>query len=143
LLANPEIEMVIIALPLNLHFQATMDALAAGKHVLCEKLMAWNINQCKRMIRETDRKGNLLSIGHQRHYSMLYAHANEIVQSGVLGDVRHIRALWHRNNAVPQMANGQPVMENVGGRLIPAYNDSWRRPIHPDDFNALQGSVGN
>src|SRR5262245_51238542 len=68
LLADPEIEMVIIALPLNLHHQVTKDAFAAGKHVLCEKLMAWNITQCKDMIREARRTDKLLSIGHQRHY---------------------------------------------------------------------------
>ena len=51
----------------------------------------------------------MLSIGHQRHYSMLYAHANEVVKSGVLGDVRHIRAQWHRNNRGTRLdANGHP-----------------------------------
>jgi predicted dehydrogenase len=145
LLANRDIEMVIIALPLNLHEKVTMDALAAGKHVLCEKLMAWNITQCKRMIREADSKDKLLSIGHQRHYSMLYAHANEIVQSGVLGDVRHIRALWHRNNTRLRLdANGQPVMETVNGRTIPIYdNDGWRKAIPDADRQALENTVGN
>jgi predicted dehydrogenase len=149
LLANPEIQMVIIALPLNLHFQATMDAMNAGKHVLCEKLMAWNINQCKQMIRRAESRDNpgqsrLLSIGHQRHYSMLYAHANEVVNSGVLGDVRHIRALWHRNNTTPLMRDGRPVMETVNGREIPVYaNDGWRKNIDPADRQALEASVRN
>ena len=92
LLANPEIEMVVIALPLHLHAKVSIEAMQAGKHVLCEKLMAWNIKQCKEMIRVADQTHKLLSIGHQRHYSMLYAHANAIVTSGVLGDVKHIRA---------------------------------------------------
>src|SRR5207302_240835 len=98
LLANDEIEMVVIALPLHLHAQVSIEAMRAGKHVLCEKLMGWNISQCKEMIRVADETHKFLSIGHQRHYSLLYAHANEIVTSGVLGDVKHIRALWHRNN---------------------------------------------
>src|SRR5438094_4494445 len=58
LLANKDIEAVVIALPLHLHAQVAIDALKAGKHVLCEKLMAWNIKQCKEMIKaadETDR----------------------------------------------------------------------------------------
>jgi predicted dehydrogenase len=142
LLNRRDIEMVIIALPLNLHFKATMDALAAGKHVLCEKLMAWNITQCKQMIREADSKNLLLSIGHQRHYSMLYAHANEIVQSGLLGDVRHIRALWHRNNTRLAMANGQQVTEVVNGRTIPVYeNDGWRKAIPQEDRQRLEATI--
>ena len=53
--------------------------------------MAWNIRQCKDMIRKADETRKFLSIGHQRHYSMLYTHANDVVRSGVLGDIRHIR----------------------------------------------------
>lgn len=132
LLRNPDIEMVVIALPLHLHAQATIDALRAGKHVLCEKLMAWNIQQCKEMIRVATETDRLLAIGHQRHYSMLYAHANEVVQSGVLGDVKHIRALWHRNNAIPA-ANPRPGESR--------YRDSWRPSIPTDDRAALEARL--
>src|SRR5262249_53210499 len=44
LLENKDIEAVVIALPLHLHAQVAMEAMKAGKHVLCEKLMAWNIS---------------------------------------------------------------------------------------------------
>ncbi|MCI0681054.1 MAG: Gfo/Idh/MocA family oxidoreductase [Gemmataceae bacterium] len=131
LLANPEIEMVVIALPLHLHAAATIAALEAGKHVLCEKLMAWNIRQCKDMIRAAERANRLLSIGHQRHYSMLYAQANEVVSSGVLGEVQHIRALWHRNNAVE--------IEDASGQV--RYRDSWNPAIKPEDRDALAGRI--
>ncbi|MCI0377212.1 MAG: Gfo/Idh/MocA family oxidoreductase [Gemmataceae bacterium] len=131
LLQNPEIEMVVIALPLHLHAQVTIEALRAGKHVLCEKLMAWNISQCKQMIHAAQQSDKLLSIGHQRHYSMLYAHAVEVINSGVLGDIRHIRALWHRNNALPRLdAQGREQREN--GQLV--LRDSWRPAIHSQDL---------
>jgi predicted dehydrogenase len=125
LLDNPEIEMVVIALPLNLHAPVAIEAMEKGKHVLCEKLMAWNIRQCKDMIRTADRTGKLLSIGHQRHYSMLYAHANEVVRSGVLGDFKHIRAQWHRNNVRP---NTDPATREQRPLL-----DSWWPAIPRDD----------
>lgn len=129
MLDNPEIEMVVIALPLHLHAAAAIEAMQKGKHVLCEKLMAWNIRQCKQMIQTADRTGKLLSIGHQRHYSMLYAHANEIVESGVLGDVKHIRALWHRNNV-------RPNPDEATRRERPLL-DSWWPAIPPEDRTAL------
>lgn len=125
------VEMVVIAVPLNVHAAIAIDCLRAGKHVLCEKLMAWNIRQCKDMIREAARAERLLAIGHQRHYSMLYAHANEVVQSGVLGDVRHIRALWHRNNA-----RELPAAQRTADRR---YRDSWRPAIAEVDRQALGG----
>ena len=133
LLRNPEIELVVIALPLNLHAQVAIEAMDAGKHVLCEKLMAWNIRQCKAMIRKADETGKLLSIGHQRHYSMLYAHANEVVNSGVLGDINHIRALWHRNNVRPNPS----AATNTERPLL----DSWWPVIPAEDRRALEQSI--
>src|SRR5262249_49263537 len=62
------IEAVVIALPLHLHAPVAVEAMKAGKHVLCEKLMAWNINQCKKMIEVADQTKKILAIGHQRHY---------------------------------------------------------------------------
>ena len=93
-----DIEMVIIALPLHLHKPATIAALDAGCHVLCEKLMAKTVMECKQMVRKADEVKKMLAIGHQRHYSYLYANCRSIIEEGnVLGDIRHIRAYWHRN----------------------------------------------
>src|SRR5439155_12068990 len=96
LLRNPDVEMVVVALPLHLHAQVSIDAMQAGKHVLCEKLMARTFGQCREMIQVADSSDRLLAIGHQRHYSLLYAQPVELINSGVLGEVKHIRALWHR-----------------------------------------------
>jgi predicted dehydrogenase len=90
-----------------------MDALEAGKHVLCEKLMAYNIRQCKQMIKKAKDKKLLLAVGHQRHYSMLYAHAVEALETGILGRVQHIRALWHRNNSVPGRDSWRPAINDL------------------------------
>src|SRR5688500_10213286 len=46
-----DIEAVVIALPLHLHAEATIACMKAGKHVLCEKLMARTVGQCKDMIK--------------------------------------------------------------------------------------------
>jgi predicted dehydrogenase len=135
LLEDPEIEMVVIALPLHLHAEATIAALRAGKHVLCEKLMARNITDCKAMIREARQADRLLAIGHQRHYSLLYAQTVELLQQELLGDVKHIRALWHRNNALPRLdANGN-IMRDRDGNVV--LRDSWRPAIPEEDRKAL------
>lgn len=98
---HPEIEAVVIAVPLSQHAPIAIDCLNAGKHVLTEKLMAHNITQCKDMIRIAKDKGKLLAVGHQRHYNVLYDNANDLIQKGLLGDIKFIRAQWHRNNSFP------------------------------------------
>jgi len=99
LLERDDIEMVIVALPLHLHAKVTIEALQAGKHVLCEKLMAKTVSQCKEMIRAAKQTNRFLAVGHQRHYSYMYANALSIIKQGILGDIRHIRACWHRNQS--------------------------------------------
>ncbi|MBT4694267.1 MAG: Gfo/Idh/MocA family oxidoreductase, partial [Planctomycetaceae bacterium] len=109
LLANKDIQAVITAVPLHLHAQVAVDAMLAGKHVLTEKLMAKNIAQCKLMGRIAAEKNLYLATGHQRHYSVLYDNAVNLIQYGLLGELHHIRAQWHRGN--------------LPGR------DSWQMPV--------------
>jgi predicted dehydrogenase len=138
---NKEIEAVVIALPLCMHAKAAIDAMNIGKdrgkpiHVLTEKLMAWNIKQCKQMIRTAKKTGSILSVGHQRHYSMLYAHATDVVNAGILGDIRHIRALWHRNFSWPFDPKSAPDM--VTEVTPPFYRDGWFPPITHQDYDSL------
>jgi predicted dehydrogenase len=108
-LEDPQVEAVIIALPLFLHAQVAVDALKAGKHVLTEKLMAHNVAQCKVMGRLARQKRLVLAVGHQRHYSVLYDNAVNFIRWGLLGEIHHIRAQWHRGN-------------------LPG-NDSWQQPL--------------
>ena len=95
---DPAVQAIIIALPLHLHAPVAVYAMLKGKHVLCEKLMAHNIAQCKWMARVAERERRLLSIGHQRHYNILYDNAVKFIQWGLLGELHHIRAQWHRGN---------------------------------------------
>ena len=96
---DPDIDGVIIATPLFLHAPIAIAAMQAGKHVLCEKLMAHNVAQCKLMTRVANEEQKVLSIGHQRHYSILYDNAVNLIKWGLLGEIHSIRAQWHRNNA--------------------------------------------
>ena len=98
LLDDPNVEAVVIALPLHLHAEAAIKAMRKGKHVLTEKLMAQTVAQCKEMGRISLDETNLfLATGHQRHYSILYDNAKHTIRNGFLGNIHHIRAQWHRN----------------------------------------------
>ena len=105
---HPEIDAVVIAVPLCQHAQVAIDCLKAGKHVLTEKLMAHTVTQCKEMIRTAKKENKLLAVGHQRHYNVLYDNANALIQSGLLGDLKFIRAQWHRNNSFPGSDSWRP-----------------------------------
>jgi predicted dehydrogenase len=122
MLKQDDIELIVVALPLHLHAEATIAALNAGKHVLCEKLMAKTVKQCKEMVRAADKNKKLLAVGHQRHYSYLYANALSIIEEGLMGDIRFMRAFWHRNQT---NAGAEGAKE---GQF-----DSWKPPIPEAD----------
>jgi predicted dehydrogenase len=108
-LKDPSVEGVIIALPLHLHAEVAVRAIQHGKHVLTEKLMAHNVAQCKVMGRLANQENLVLAVGHQRHYSVLYDNARHLIRQGLLGELHHIRAQWHRGN-------------------LPG-SDSWQQPL--------------
>ena len=119
LLADPDIEAVVIALPLHLHAEAAIKAMRAGKHVLTEKLMGHSIHECKEMGRVSRETGKILATGHQRHYSILYDNAvHTIGTAKLLGDLHSIRAQWHRGN-------------------LPG-KDSWKPPMPGDESLAQE-----
>jgi predicted dehydrogenase len=98
MLQGERLEAVAIAAPLWAHADITVGCLEAGKHVLCEKMMGWDLEGCRRMRAAADRSGKILEIGYQRFYNPLYQAAHEgVVRAGLLGDVYHARLVWHRN----------------------------------------------
>lgn len=167
--AHPEIDAVVIALPLFLHAPVAIECMKHGKkrgkpvHVLCEKLMARTIADCKKMIRVADATESVLVVGHQRHYNLLYAQALEVIHSGVLGDIRHISCQWHRNNTAPEYETYKKdeviwdkdtikAVHKKGSRILdehdvptpkldkqgkPVLHDTWRHEVSEKDRKAL------
>ena len=128
-LKDPNVEAIITALPLFLHAEVSIKAMQMGKHVLCEKLMAHNVAQCKVMARVAEKQDVYLSIGHQRHYSVLYDNAVNLIRWGLLGEIHHIRAQWHRGNLPGKDSWQQPLpggeigFKKDGGKIVEAKFD--------------------
>jgi len=142
LLADDDVEAVIIALPLHLHAPAAIRAMRAGKHVLTEKLMGHSIHECKEMGRVSRETGKLLATGHQRHYSILYDNAvHTIGTAGLIGDLHSIRAQWHRGN-LPGKDSWKPPMP--GDEKIAKELASWRKKLEtakPAEIDATRKRV--
>ncbi|HEY6802997.1 MAG TPA: Gfo/Idh/MocA family oxidoreductase [Pyrinomonadaceae bacterium] len=100
MLQKEDLEAVHLATPLWTHSTLAVEALNAGKHVLCEKMMAKSAAECQQMIDAAKKNNRVLEIGYQRFYNPIYQAAYQnIIQQGVLGDVYHVRLAWHRNSS--------------------------------------------
>jgi predicted dehydrogenase len=98
LLAQKDVDAVFVTTPLFVHFPVTKDALQAGKHVFCEKCLVFKPEEVfalRALVAEHPKQA--LQTGLQRRYSYFYQTVKQMVDKGILGDVHHIHAQWHRN----------------------------------------------
>lgn len=92
LLKREDIDAVTLPLPDQVHREIAVDAMRAGKHVLCEKPMALNLEDCKEMVRVSRETGKQLMIGQIGRYTPSFVKAKEIIEKGMIGDIFFIEA---------------------------------------------------
>ena len=97
LLEAEDIDGVIIATPLGSHARITLDALAAGKHVFCEKAMALTLDECLEVYNAYVRSDRALYYCMQRMYDEKYVKGVQMLRDGLIGEVVGMRCHWFRN----------------------------------------------
>jgi len=91
LLADPQVQAVYVALPNSMHHEWTLRALAAGKHVLCEKPLAVNVRQAQQMFDAARAAGLLLVEAFMYFSHPQTARIVEAVRGGAIGQLRLMR----------------------------------------------------
>ena len=97
LLEDKNIDAVVVAVPLNKHYQIVMDAFDAGKHVFCEKTIGYNMQECYNMYQKHRETGKIFFTGQQRLFDPRYIKTMEMVHAGTFGEINAIRTFWYRN----------------------------------------------
>jgi len=137
MLADPNLDAVSICLPTALHAQATIDALNAGKHVLCEKPMSLNADEARAMKAAADKSGKKLMISHNQRLEGNVLYLKELQKEGFFGDIYFMRIGWRRpmgilppvfetrangkkynRNFFNEKDNGGGVLRDLGSHLL-------------------------
>lgn len=154
LLDDKKIRAVVIAVPLNLHHDLALDALAAGKHVYLEKTMTYNIPQVTDLVTKAKKHSQqILQVGHQYRYSPLYFRVKDMIDKGYLGKVTQIDCRWDRNwnwrRPVPDPSlerkiNWRMYKEYSGGLVAELLSHqidfiNWAFNTHPDEIFGTGG----
>ena len=87
LLANPEIDAVSVCAANYAHAALSIQALKAGKHVLCEKPMATTLADCEAMVECAKKNGKFLMIGHNQRLAKAHMEAKRLIDAGLIGDI--------------------------------------------------------
>jgi UDP-N-acetyl-2-amino-2-deoxyglucuronate dehydrogenase len=99
LLANPDLDVVSICTPNGLHAAHSIQALKAGKHVLCEKPMALSVKDCSAMIHAAERANKRLFIVKQNRFNPPVMAVKDLIDDGKLGNIYSVQlnCFWNRN----------------------------------------------
>ncbi len=122
MLRRADAELVCVATPSRDHGPHTTAALRAGRHVLIEKPMAMNVRQADRMIAAAKRARKKLFVHQNYRFNDEFKHLSEVLGSGILGRVFHIRGNWlgfaRRNDWQTLRKYGGGVLNNTCPHII-------------------------
>ena len=94
LIARPDIDLIDIGTPNNMHAEIAIAAAEHGKHVLSEKPLAMDLEQARRMKQAVDRAGVVNMICHNYRFAPAVQFAKALIASGKLGQIYHFRAQY-------------------------------------------------
>jgi predicted dehydrogenase len=103
LIANADVDAIYVPSPNGLHFEWTMKSLEAGFHVLCEKPFASNAEEAKLMVAKAKEKGLVLMEAAHWFYHPFRNRMQDIIASGILGDVQHCYGNFHFRELQPPL----------------------------------------
>ena len=100
-LNHPNVDAVIVTCETNRHPAMVIAAAQAGKHILCQKPMALSLAECDQMAAAVEQAGVKFMMAHQMRHDPANMKMKEIVESGALGRISHMR----RRHSIPVLLN--------------------------------------
>ncbi|GAB2324478.1 inositol 2-dehydrogenase [Alkalibacterium sp. m-11] len=95
LMKNPEIDAVIIATPTFYHKEIAVEAANEKKHILCEKPLAMDEQECIDIINATEKNNVKLQVGFMRRFDPSFIEARKAIEDGIIGEVTLVKSLTH------------------------------------------------
>lgn len=93
-LADPDVDLVVLATPSSTHAGLAVRAMNAGKHVVSDKVMCLSLDDCDRMIAAAERNDVLLTVFQNRRRDGDFLTLQKLISDGDLGEVRWIEMAW-------------------------------------------------
>ena len=118
-LADPNIEVVFICSPDNLHTEQVCGALRAGKHVFCEKPLARTTDDFHEIARALDKSDRILQVGMNCRFREQYSRARDLVLAGELGSLKFLRGTYIVNVVSSVSKNEKPWWTDFPSGVFP------------------------
>ena len=106
---HPDVNLVLVLTPDALHIEPVLAAAALGKHVLCEKPVGKDVTEAHSMWRAAESTGISSYVPFWTRYVPVFRRAKELVEAGMLGDIRSVIYRWHNPRPVDMPSNAPSV----------------------------------
>ena len=117
-LADPEVEAVWVLTPNYAHYTISMDALKAGKHVLCEKPITINYQLSCEMAEEAKKQGKILNIGVCNRFHKSVEKLREMNLNGEFGNIYHVYCSFRDCRCIPGLGGAFTTKKESGGGVL-------------------------
>lgn len=142
MLSAPDVDAVYIPLPNHLHVPWTLKALAAGKHVLCEKPIGLTASEARELAAEAEKTPHLkvMEAFMYRHHPQ-WRRSKALVEEGRIGPLRTIQSTFSYYNDDPENVRNQPDIGGGGLMDIGCYCISLARFLFGDEPRGVMGTM--
>ncbi len=117
-ISDPEVTAISVCTPNNVHAPITIDALYAGKHVLCEKPAARTYAEVETMMAVQKETGNILVIGVVNRFNDAVRRIKAYIDEGRLGTVHHVYVSFRQHRSIPGLGGAFTTKEIAGGGVL-------------------------
>ena len=118
ILNDPEVTAVSVCTPNKVHSTISIDFLKAGKHVLCEKPAAINLDEALLMQKTQHETGLTLNIGVVNRFNVPVNMIKKYIEDGKLGDVYHVYASFRCHRSIPGLGGAFTTKSIAGGGVL-------------------------
>ena len=138
MLDDPEVDAVVIATPLSMHYDMAKAALDAGKHIYQEKTMTYQIREALHLVKLVDEhKDQIFQVGHQYRYLPLYFKVAEMIRGGSIGDVTNVYVQWNRNADWRRPVPDPQYERLINWRMYREYSSGLTAELHSHQIDFI------
>lgn len=142
LLKKETLDAVIIATPLSEHYKVVMASFDADVHILCEKALAYDIEQCKAIKLRGDKSDKLFQVSYQYQLNPVFNAIKSIIDNGYLGKLTRVECSWDRFGDWRRKIPSPDLERQLNWRLYKEYSGGLMAELASHQLNMVDNIIG-
>ena len=143
LLENKELDVVVVSAPLHEHHRMVMDALDADVHIMCEKALAYDIDQSRELKIKADQSSKLFQVSYQYQLNPTFNAVKDLINKGYCGKIMRIDANWHRNSNWRRPVPSPELERQINWRMYREYSGGLMAELGSHHLNMIDNIYGS